>query len=119
MTAADTPDEQADDGRAVDAVGGLRAAAEMLRDTAGAVDGWYTAKAWATTAPMSVPIEKTDAAYIAMLQPPVALALADWLENEAALIASQLEYPALHTRPNFGRIAHMEALTNAILGTTS
>ncbi|VXC07703.1 hypothetical protein [Aeromicrobium sp. 9AM] len=102
-----------DDGRTLDAVGRLRAAAEMLRNAGNAVAD--------DPEPTPDDLDAIRALGIGALfmSPPVALALADWLDAEAYLIEGQLGYPDLHTRPNFGRLAQMEALTNAILGTRS
>lgn len=61
----------------------LREAATTLRTLAGAVDGWYTAEAWATTAPFNLPIDKADAAYIATMNPGVGLLLADLFDRAA------------------------------------
>lgn len=62
----------------------LREAARLIRARAEAVgDDWYSAKAWATTAPMNLPIERADAEHIASWHPDVALAVADWLDDEA------------------------------------
>ncbi|WP_310962118.1 hypothetical protein [Nocardioides terrisoli] len=62
----------------------LHAAADRLRTLAQATDGeWYSAAAWATASPMSLPIDPADAAYIAAMSPPVALAVADLLDAEA------------------------------------
>lgn len=62
----------------------LRAAADRLRTLAQATDGeWYSAAAWATASPMSLPIDPADAALIAAMSPPVALAVADWLDDIA------------------------------------
>lgn len=58
----------------------LTAASKRLRGLAEATGGeWYSAAAWATTAPFNLPIEPADAAYIAAMHPAVALAVADWL----------------------------------------
>jgi hypothetical protein len=61
----------------------LRRAAALIRERAEAVEGWYSAPAWSTTAPMNLPIEKADAAHIASWHPAVALAVARWLEAES------------------------------------
>ena len=68
----------------------LRAAATRLRGLAEVVDDWYTAEAWATTAPMNLPIERADAAYIAAMHPAVGLAVADWLDSMASRAESKL-----------------------------
>jgi hypothetical protein len=84
----------------------LRSAASVLRERAGACDGWYTAEAWATTAPFNLPIEPADAAYIATMHPLVGLALADLLDREAAFAEHE------------GVPAHVEtlAVARAVLG---
>lgn len=61
----------------------LRRAAAAMRERAEAVDGWYSAAAWATTHPFSLPIEPADAEHIASWHPAVALAVADWLDATA------------------------------------
>lgn len=62
----------------------LREAATVLRTAAEATDGdWYSAKAWATASPFSLPIEPADAALIAVMGPSFALAVADWLDATA------------------------------------
>lgn len=67
----------------------LRRAAALMRERAEAVgDGWYSAAAWATASPMSLPIEKADAEHIASWHPDVALAVADSLVAAAVHIES-------------------------------
>jgi hypothetical protein len=59
----------------------LRRAAALMRERAEATDDWYSAQAWATASPMSLPIEPADAEHIASWHPAVALAVADWLDQ--------------------------------------
>ena len=76
MTAADTPDAtQADDGRAVDAVGRLRAAAEMLREGIAAAEDKPppTHKQMRQIADMGIGAVFVD--------PAIGYMLADWLEG--------------------------------------
>lgn len=61
----------------------LRRAAALMRERAEAVEGWYTAEAWATTAPMNLPIEQADAEHIASWHPTVALAVAKAMDDVA------------------------------------
>lgn len=69
----------------------LRRAAALMRERAEAVDDWYSAEAWATTAPMNLPIEQPDAEHIASWHPAVALAVADWLDAMASRAEAKVE----------------------------
>lgn len=62
---------------------------------------------------------RSIAIYLATMAPPIALALADWLEAEGYLVQGATEHPELHSPLNRGRMAHLEAVTNAILGSPS
>lgn len=101
----------------------LRAAASLLRERGeGAVGGpWILSgnEIYGPQGLISHPLKSANARYIATMSPPVALALADWLDAEAYLIVGTESHPDLHTTLNFGRMAHLEAVADAILGGVS
>lgn len=89
----------------------LREAARVLRERAEAASvdvlipgDWYDART------------KADAAYIATVSPPFALAVADLLANEANLIRSVEKLPDLHSPLNSARVSLLLAVADAVLG---
>lgn len=62
------------------------------------------------------PTPDTDAAYIATMSPPVALALADWLDSEAERVEEGATAFTFGGAPMFPPNPHALAVADAILG---
>lgn len=93
----------------------LREAARLMRERAEAVDGWYTPAAWATTAPMNLPIERADAQHIASWPPAMAFHVAHVLDALATR-AEPISETHVH---NLSGYTEALTLARAYLGSAS